>query len=139
MHAAELGIVLRVSPDSRCKNRDLLMPLDSYVLIIGNLLENAIEELVSSGKDEKEITLGLYLTEEGSLITCEDTGRGVHKDILPAIFEKGVSSKGEGRGTGLNLVSQIVKKHGGEINIDTETDEGSIITVSIERKEPKHV
>ncbi len=45
MHAAELGILLTVSPDSRCLEKDLLLPVENYITIVGNLLENAIEEL----------------------------------------------------------------------------------------------
>ena len=48
MHAAELGIVLNITPDSRCMSKYLLVPVDVYITVIGNLLENAIEELALS-------------------------------------------------------------------------------------------
>lgn len=77
MHAAELGILLTVSPDSRCLEKDLLLPMEDYITIIGNLLENAIEELSNGEHEIKEITLGLYCDPDCNIITCEDTGGGI--------------------------------------------------------------
>lgn len=135
MHAAELGILLSVSPDSRCVEKDLLLPTDSYITIIGNLLENAIEELSGCGKEILEITLGIHCSPGYTIITCEDTGGGIPDALLAHIYEKGVSSKGTGRGTGLFLIHQIVEEYGGEITIDTEAGEGTCFTLTFTRKE----
>ena len=39
MHAAELGIRLQVSADSTCRDHDLLIPVEGFVTILGNLME----------------------------------------------------------------------------------------------------
>lgn len=135
MHAAELGIRLFVSPDSRCMSKNLLLPLESYITIIGNLLENAIEELSACHKEVLEVTLGVYMTEDCTIITCEDTGRGIPKELLGDIFESGVSSKGENRGTGLFLIHQLIDLYHGSVTIDTEENEGTLITITFTRKE----
>lgn len=135
MHAAELGIRLTVTPDSCCLEKDLLLPPDCYITIIGNLLENAIEELNGGGYEAKEIHLGLYCRPDCSIITCEDTGGGIPKELLAHIFEKGVSSKGENRGTGLFLIRQLVEENHGDIAIETEPGEGSCFTITFTRKE----
>lgn len=135
MHAAELGILLSVSPDSFCKEEDMILSQDDAVTVIGNLLENAIEELSSDETELKEITLGLFCSPDCNIITCEDTGRGIPDTLLPRILEQGVSSKGTGRGTGLFLVSQITKACGGEIQIDTEAGAGTLFTLTFTRKE----
>ena len=51
------------------------------------------------------------------------------------IFEKGVSSKGENRGTGLFLVHELMEEYGGTIDIDTEPGEGTCFTLTFTRKE----
>lgn len=135
MHAAELGILLSVSPDSFCKEEDMLLTQDDMVTIVGNLLENAIEELASAEKDLKEITLGLFCSPDCNIITCEDTGRGISDELLPRILERGVSSKGTGRGTGLFLIGRITETCGGEIRIDTEAETGTLFTLTFTRKE----
>ena len=135
MHAAELGILLTVSPDSRCLEKDLLLPMEDYITIIGNLLENAIEELPNGEHEIKEITLGLYCDPDCNIITCEDTGGGIRPDLIDRIYERGVSSKGENRGTGLFLIKQLVEKSHGDISIETEEGEGTCFTITFTGKE----
>ena len=134
-HAAELGILLTVSPDSRCLEKDLLLPVENYITIVGNLLENAIEELSAGSPEIREITLGIYCDPGCNIITCEDTGRGIRPDLIDRIYEKGVSSKGTNRGTGLFLIKQLVDTGNGEISIETEPGEGTCFTITFtERK-----
>ena len=135
MHAAELGILLTVSPDSRCLEKDLLLPMENYITIIGNLLENAIEELSNGEHKIKEITLGLYCDPDCNIITCEDTGSGIRPDLIGRIYEKGISSKGRNRGTGLFLIKQLIDDGHGEISIETEEGEGTCFTITFTRKE----
>ncbi|MCD8121983.1 MAG: ATP-binding protein [Clostridiales bacterium] len=130
MHAAELGISLNVLPDSRCVEKELLIPIDAWITIVGNLLENAIEELVSDGKELKTISLGIFCTNGCNIITCEDTGRGIPESLRVRIFEKGVSSKGSNRGTGLYLIHNLVEQYDGTIEIETEEGEGSCFTLT---------
>ncbi len=131
--AAELGILLSVSKDSVCREEDLLLPVEDCVTIVGNLLENAIEELSRGEAETREITLSLYCRPDCNIITCADTGGGVLPELLPRIWEKGVSSKGEGRGFGLPLVRRLTERNGGEIQLDTEPGEGTLFTVTFTR------
>lgn len=130
MHAAELGIRLSLQRDSSMRETALLIRADEYVTVIGNLLENAIEELNAGDHEVKEIGLGIYCGADASVITCEDTGGGIREELLPRIFEKGVTSKGENHGTGLFLVKQITDRYGGDISVETEEGEGTCFTVT---------
>ena len=106
------------------------MPKEVFVTIIGNLLENAVEELNAARTEAQEIRLGIRCAPDANIITCEDTGRGIPEEILPRIFEKGVTSKGENHGTGLYLVKWLADENGGEIDIETEEGEGTCFTVT---------
>ncbi len=135
MHAAEQGIRLTVTPDSCCRPEDLLLSEQEYTTIVGNLLENAVEELSRAEGEVREIQLGLYCRADCNIIVCEDTGRGIDPAVRDHIFEKGVSTKGEGRGLGLVLVHQIVQKYGGNIDIVTEAGAGTCFTLTFTRQE----
>ena len=135
MHAAELGILLTVAPDSYCRSDDLLMPEGDYVTVVGNLLENAIEELARQEGEVREVRLALYCRPDCNIIVCEDTGQGIPPGIRERVLEKGVSSKGEGRGLGLPLIRQIVEEHGGNLDIVTETGAGTCFTITLTQKE----
>lgn len=135
MHAAELGILLTVTHDSLCIEKDMLLPVDSCVTIVGNLLENAVEELSSRSFEVREIKLGIYCRPDCNMITCEDTGGGILPSLMDHLLEKNVSSKGENRGTGLYLIQQILEENNGELLIDTETGVGTCFTITFTGKE----
>lgn len=134
MHAAEYGICLTVTPDSRCRPEDLLLAETECTSIVGNLLENAIEELSRSSPKVREIRLGIYTRSDCNIITCEDTGDGVPEEIRSRIFEKGFSSKGPGRGLGLAMIQDITQRHGGTIDLDTEPHTGTCFTLTFTKE-----
>jgi len=55
-------------------------------------------------------------------LSCEvsDDGPGIPADQLAAIFERGVSTKGEDRGVGLFLLKQQTESLGGNVSVESE-------------------
>ncbi|MBS4959524.1 MAG: Spo0B domain-containing protein [Clostridiales bacterium] len=131
--ASNFGIKLDLIGDSYCKNMTTGISFDFYVTILGNLLENSIDELKDSNLPVKEINIGLFIDEKYTVISVTDTGRGMTEEVSKHIFERGYSTKGVKRGTGLFLVKELVDKYYGTIEVDTEPGEGTSITVSLER------
>lgn len=129
--AIELGIQFSLAADSQVKNGRLLIPVGDLVTILGNLLENAIDELNTRESPPKEIYISLFCNEQCIVMTVDDTGNGMTKEICRQIFEKGFSTKKAGRGTGLYLVKNLVDSCGGQIRVDSEPGAGTSITVSI--------
>ena len=98
-------------------------PKDSYIThevitIIGNLIDNSIDSLVSSSLKKKTIDVHLNYKQDQLMIDVIDSGVGLNHELDAHIFEKGFSSKGENRGYGLHLVQQSVEKLDGQISID---------------------
>ncbi|WP_298436451.1 ATP-binding protein [Geobacter sp.] len=94
-----------------------------------NLLVNAAHAIESHG----EITVTTR-AQEGSVFVCvADTGCGIPPDKLQRIFEPFYTTKEAGKGTGLGLSisSDIVKKHGGEIAVESEPGKGTVFTVRL--------
>lgn len=62
-----------------------------------------------------------------------DTGCGIHPDNIQKIFELFFTTKDVGKGTGLGLsiTYDIVKKHNGEITVQSEQGKGTTFTVKI--------
>ncbi len=69
----------------------------------------------------------------GVKISISDNGNGIPKDDLGKIFQPFFTTKptGHGTGLGLSLSYDIVKAHGGEINVETEEGKGTTFIVSI--------
>jgi signal transduction histidine kinase len=64
-------------------------------------------------------------------ITMHDSGKGIPPAVLPRIFEPYFSSKEGGRGTGLPTALEIVKEHGGWIDVDTEVGVGTVFRICL--------
>ena len=131
VRARELGIKLSLKPDSSFDTDASYLPTDCYVTLIGNLLENAMDELNSRTYPTKEIELGVYIKEGYTIITCDDTGGGIPEEILASIYDRHTTTKGEGHGIGFALIKEIVDRYQGTIQIDTEKDIGTSIEITL--------
>ncbi len=128
VRASELGITFVLKSDSYFYEKNNTLPTDACITIIGNLIENAMDELNSREFEEKQIELGIYSEEGHTVIVCDDTG-GIPEEVLFSIYDKHTTTKGEGHGSGLYLIRQIVDAYEGTIHIDTELGEGTSIEV----------
>ncbi|WP_252231644.1 ATP-binding protein [Clostridium sp. ZBS15] len=59
---------------------------------------------------------------------------GISQDDIKHIFKRGFSRKGNDRGIGLNLVYNIVESCNGTIDVESELDVGTSITIIINKK-----
>lgn len=135
VEANNCGIKLELQSDSYCKDLTVGISFDCYVTVLGNLLQNAIDELRESQTKVKEISLGLFIDKDYTILTVTDTGRGMTKEIREHLFEKGTSTKGGSHGTGMFLVKEMVEKYHGTVEVDTEPGEGTSVTVSFQRRD----
>lgn len=65
------------------------------------------------------------------LLSVEDTGKGIEKDIKDKIFDPFFTTKNRSQGTGMGLsvVHGIIKKHNGLINVYSEPGQGTIFRI----------
>ena len=134
--ANELGIRLVLDRESALSEDSPWLPPDAYVTILGNLIENAIEVLNQSRSSTKEISVSIRESEESLLLCVEDTGPGVPPALRDTLFQRGASSKGKGRGTGLVLVREVAEAYHGEIRVESESGVGTSFFLSFCREEP---
>jgi len=64
-------------------------------------------------------------------IRVADNGNGIPEKVLNKIFQPFFTTKptGEGTGLGLSLSYDIIKAHGGELNVETKEGEGTIFII----------
>jgi two-component system NtrC family sensor kinase len=93
-----------------------------------NLLINAIDAIdLGPGK----IFIKTQKTEDTVQVLISDSGGGIPTEKISRIFEPFYTTKEPGRGTGLGLsvCHQIVTRHGGQILVSSQVDEGTTFTV----------
>jgi sensor histidine kinase regulating citrate/malate metabolism len=130
IRASELGIRIRIKPNSSCTGEDLHLPMDLYITILGNLIENAIEALNEQSEGIKEIDVGIYIWKAGSILSVDDTGAGIDCAARDKIFDKDFSTKGEGRGSGMYLIKKVVNEYHGNIEWESEKNVGTSFTIT---------
>jgi signal transduction histidine kinase len=67
-------------------------------------------------------------------IIFEDSGNGMTPDQVEQLFEPFSNSTSGGTGLGLSIVYQIIRDHGGTINVRSSEGEGTVITIELPRK-----
>jgi signal transduction histidine kinase len=82
-----------------------------------NIIDNAIDAMGGKG----ELRIRTFRDDNCVVVEISDNGAGIQADILPHIFEPFFTTKAVGQGTGLGLdtVQRIVKKHHGDINVNS--------------------
>ncbi|HWW14832.1 MAG TPA: ATP-binding protein [Candidatus Dormibacteraeota bacterium] len=83
-----------------------------------NIIDNAIDAMRGKG----ELRVRTYRDGVCVVVEIADNGPGISPEVLPHIFEPFFTTKGVGEGTGLGLdtVQRIVKKHRGNIQVNSK-------------------
>jgi sensor histidine kinase regulating citrate/malate metabolism len=139
--ANELGIRLTLGRESRLSADSPCLPPEACVTVLGNLIENAIECLNQSRREVKEVSVSIREEDSGLLLCVEDTGPGIPAELRSTLFQRGITTKGRGRGTGLSLVQEVVDAYQGEIRVESEIGVGTSFFVSFRRlplPDPEH-
>ena len=99
------------------------IPVDSIALVrmLGIILDNAVEELATL--DEGKLMIAVFRKEDGVNLVVQNTCR-VDIPKLYELKQPGYSTKGKGRGIGLNNLKEIVAVHP-NISIWTDIEDGN--------------
>ncbi|MDT0677365.1 PAS domain-containing sensor histidine kinase [Autumnicola musiva] len=105
---------------------------------IGQVLVNIITNAIKYSPDKKEIFINIEKEKENFVsIKVKDSGIGINENELAKIFQRfyrvGAQNEGTyaGFGIGLFLSNEIIKRHGGSINVESTFGEGSEFTISL--------
>jgi two-component system C4-dicarboxylate transport sensor histidine kinase DctB len=118
----------------------LLADGPSLQRVLINLFDNSIDAIKESGT--VTIATASYPASgskpAGVVVTVADTGMGISPDVLPKIFNMFVTTKppGQGSGLGLAISQEIVKGHGGTIEVASELGKGTCARVFLPADKP---
>ncbi|MCP2096415.1 two-component system, CitB family, sensor kinase [Actinosynnema pretiosum] len=118
--AHERGVRLRLDAGSRVRAR----AGDDALTVLGNLVDNAVDASGNGGEVRVLVDAG----GSGVRVLVEDDGPGVARERRAEIFTLGVSTKAprgaHGRGIGLALVSRVVTRRRGRVDVSDSSELG---------------
>ena len=101
--------------------------------VLINLINNAVDASAGNGRIniKTQVSPGAAGEAPGVIIEITDNGAGIPPEILPKIFDLFVTTKPAGKGTGLGLAicQEIIKAHGGNINVASEVGQGTTVQI----------
>ncbi|HEX4413650.1 MAG TPA: ATP-binding protein [Lacipirellulaceae bacterium] len=104
---------------------------DKISAVLVNLLGNAVKYTPANGR----VLFRVHTTDKQIEISVQDTGVGIAPDEVSKVFEKFFRSpdprvqEQTGTGLGLALANEVVRLHGGKIEVESEINKGSTFTV----------
>ena len=104
----------------------VLASANSLTRLLWNLLDNALNHSVYG-----DIEIKLKLVGDNICLTVKDHGVGIAPELLPRIFESGVSGKSGGTGIGLSICREIACEMGGTITLESQPGRGTEITLTL--------
>jgi PAS domain S-box-containing protein len=128
MESAGLELIVECSP----LPQSVYVDRDMWEKIVLNLLSNAFK-FTFAGR----VAVRLKSDGDRALLTVSDTGTGIPETELPQIFDRFHRVEGakgrtsEGSGIGLALIKELVKLHGGTVEVVSRIGEGSVFSVGI--------
>jgi two-component system, CitB family, sensor kinase len=124
--AAERGVDLRIDDETDVSGT----PLDArdLVTLVGNLVDNAVDAAVA-GTNPRWVEVSIQSSEAGDFrLRVSDSGAGLPEADVGEVFTRGWSTKPAtsangpvGRGIGLSLVGQVVRRHNGTVEVRQES------------------
>lgn len=106
---------------------------------IDQVVVNLVNNAVKYASDSSEIQLIVEKIENEAKVTVRDFGNGISADVQPYLFDRYYRASYNGRaysglGLGLYISSEIIKRHGGKMGVDSTLGEGSSFWFTIPLK-----
>jgi signal transduction histidine kinase len=106
--------------------------------VLLNLINNAFYAVNERRKQnlngyEPTVSVSTTIRDDKVEIKVKDNGIGMPQKIADKIFQPFFTTKptGQGTGLGLSLAYDIIKAHGGEVNVETKEGEGSEFKIQL--------
>jgi CheY-like chemotaxis protein len=96
--------------------------------VFTNLVLNAVDAISAEG----QITVCTHAEGGRVVASVSDTGQGMSPEVKRRLFDPFFTTKGEkGNGLGMSIVYGIIRRHGGDIEVLSEADEGTMFRVQL--------
>jgi two-component system, NtrC family, sensor kinase len=130
----EAGVQIEVMTPEQ--SAELLTDPVQLELALLNLITNSIDAMTSGG----ELTVRLDRVDDRLRLEIQDTGSGIAPELMAHIFDPWVTTKAQGKGSGLGLsiARQVIASHGGTIRVANRPGKGVVFTIDFPAAQGTH-
>lgn len=105
---------------------------ETLAMVFTNIITNAIE--ATEGIEHPSISIKISSDDKCSYVTITDNGKGMDKETKENLFKAFFSKRQGGMGLGMTTVQNIVYKHNGEIEVESEEGKGTSFIIALPKK-----
>lgn len=115
----------------------LMLVTQDFSRVLLNITNNAFyamrEKVLKGSATPSKLQISTRLREDKVVIIITDNGPGIPKSYLDKIFQPFFTTKptGQGTGLGLSISYDIIKAHGGTMQVDSIENEGTTFTIEL--------
>jgi len=126
-HEKDPSHLLIFETDERLKDAELAGASNELASAFNNLISNALRYTPPGGK----IWVKWTMLDDGARFSVEDSGPGISEEHLPRLSERfyridrSRSRETGGTGLGLAIVKHVIQRHGGQLKIESKSNQGS--------------
>ncbi|MCT4621968.1 MAG: transporter substrate-binding domain-containing protein [Marinisporobacter sp.] len=118
-------------------SKEVFINEDVLRMLLLNLLNNSIDSFKGVEREEKKIYIRMNIEEDHLKIEVVDNGCGIEKEKLENIFNPFYSTKENGTGLGLYIISTEISNNDGKISVESNFGEGTKFDIVLPIKETK--
>lgn len=107
----------------------VLVDPEQFRRVLQNLYNNSLDAV----KEDGLIRIRLGCENDRYRVWFVDNGTGISPEMLERLFSPFETTKRSGTGLGLYLVREILQAHGGEVEIQSEVEQGTEVLISLPR------
>jgi len=108
----------------------ILLDPDAIQHVFWNLILNSIDAMPDGGQFRVSSSSRHYRSKRAVEVAFHDTGCGIPEEVLDKVFDPFFTTRPNGTGLGLSISLQIVKQHGGRINMRNRSGGGATFRLS---------
>lgn len=111
-------------------------PVEGFPQKINQVFMNILINAAQAIEEKGDISIKTFANGTDVNISISDTGSGIPQENLSKIFDPFFTTKAVGKGTGLgmNIAYNIIKEHGGDIQVESEVGKGTCFTITLPGK-----
>ncbi len=143
--AADKPIHLDLSVPDELAQEIVLADRDQIIRVCTNIIANALQYTPIDGTVKLSLNQIKRSGQSHLQIKVADTGSGIPAEAIPQVFERfyrvdpARSKSSGGTGLGLSIAKAIVDNHQGQITIESPTQQGTIVTITLPQNSPENL